>query len=409
MNFETHTLNNGIRIIHKKNNTPVSHLGLIINTGSRDELDNEQGIAHFIEHVIFKGTKKRKAFHILNSLDNVGGDINAFTSKEETCIYASFLNQYYSRSLELLSDICFNSIFPEKEIEKEKIVIYDEINEYKDAPSELIFDEFENLVFAGHPMGRYILGEKKTVKNISRNHILNFISENYATTHMVISSVGGIEFKKLVSYIEKYFGHYPLREKKRTRIPFQYAAQNSKTTKRSNHQTHVVIGSTAYSFNDEKHAPLALMNNILGGPGLNCRLSLNIREKLGFCYSIDSNYTPYSDTGLFTIYFATDYNSVEKVLNLIYKELDKLKNIKLGTLQLLRAKNQLKGQMAIANESKLSEMLSIGKSLLVYNKVDTLEDIYKKIDTITADNLLEVANEIFNYKNFSELIFKNIK
>jgi len=409
MSFETHTLSNGIRLIHNKSYSPISHIGILINTGTRDENENEQGMAHFIEHVIFKGTKKRKAFHILNSLDNVGGDINAYTTKEETCIFASFLNQYYPRALELLYDICFNSVFPEKEIEKEKDVIYDEINQYKDSPSELIFDEFENLIFDGHPMGRNILGAKQTIKKFKRSDIIRFLSNNYHTDQIVISSVGNIEMTKFIKLAEKYFATVDPSFRKNKRLPLNNYIPKIKIQKRNNHQSHTIIGTTAYNFNEDARTSLALLNNILGGPGLNCRLSMNIREKFGFCYSIDSNYMPYSDTGVFNIYYATDNNHVEKVKKLIYKELDKLKNVKLGTLQLLRAKNQLKGQMAIANESKLSEMLSIGKSLLVYNMVDTIEDVYKKIDCITSDTLLEVANDIFDENKFSILMFKNNK
>ncbi len=409
MSFETHTLSNGIRIIHNKTYSPISHIGILINTGTRDENENEQGMAHFIEHVIFKGTKKRKTFHILNSLDNVGGDINAYTTKEETCIFASFLNQYYPRALDLLSDICFNSVFPEKEIEKEKDVIYDEINQYKDSPSELIFDEFENLIFDGHPMGRNILGVKQTIKKFKRNDIIRFLSNNYHTDQIVISSVGNIEMKKLIKLVERFFALIEPNLRKNVRLPLNKYIPRIKILKRSNHQTHTIIGTTAYNFNDDARTTLALLNNILGGPGLNCRLNMNIREKFGFCYSIDSNYTPYSDTGVFNIYFATDNNHVEKVKKLIYKELDKLKDDKLGTLQLLRAKNQLKGQMAISNESRLNEMLSIGKSFLVYNKVDTIEDVYEQIDSISSDDLRDVARDIFDENKYSELIFKNSK
>lgn len=403
----THSLSNGIRLIHKHNDAPVSHVGLLINAGTRDEKPHEQGMAHFIEHVIFKGTHKRKAFHILNHLDNVGGDLNAYTAKEETCIYASFLNRYYERTLELLADICFNSIFPEKEIEKEKEVIFDEINQYKDAPSELIFDEFENMVFEGHPMGRFILGTKQTVKTFGKSAIEAFIHNNYNTDQIVISSVGSIHFDKLVKITEKLFGAQKSNIRQNPREPILDYKPKTIITRRKNHQSHVVIGTTAYSFNHDKHTALAMLNNILGGPGLNCRLNMNIREKLGYCYSIDSNYTPYSDTGVFNVYFATDRTTVEKVSALVYRELDRLKNEKLGTLQLLRAKNQLKGQMAIAAESKLSEMLSIGKSLLVYNKVDTLDLLYEKIDSITSEELMDVACDIFNTAHFSTLTYQN--
>jgi len=406
MCIDTYTLKNRIRLVHKKNNGPVSHLGILINTGTRDESEEEQGMAHFIEHVIFKGTKKRKAYHILNMLDNVGGDMNAYTTKEETCIYASFLNPYYTRSFDLLSDICFNSVFPEKEIEKEKEVIYDEISQCKDSPSELIFDEFENLIFKGHPLGKNILGNKQSIKRIKRKDIINFISNNYHTDEIVISSVGNIEFGKLCKLFEKYFSSIPQNFRIKEREAFKEYKTGELILRRNNHQSHVILGAPGYSYHDERHTLLSLLNNILGGTGFNCRLNMNIREKYGICYSIDSHYTTYSDTGLLNIYFATDNRSVDKVIKLIFKELNKLKEEPLGTLQLMRAKNQIKGQMAISNESKLSEMLFLGKSMLSYNKVDSIEDIYKKIDMITAEDLLSVANEIFDESRFSKIIFK---
>lgn len=407
MSFQTHTLPNGIRLIHRKTESPVSHMGILINTGTRDEQDDEQGMAHFIEHTLFKGTQKRKSYHILNHLENVGGEINAYTTKEETCIYASFLNPYYARTLDLLSDICFNSVFPEKEIEKEKEIIYDEINQYKDSPSDLIFDEFENLIFEGHPMGRDILGNKKCIKNFTREKIFSFLKNNYHTGEMVVSSVGQIEMDKLVRQFEKYFGNAGPNLRIQKRIPLPVYKPKDVIVKRKNHQAHIVIGTTAYSYHDEKRTALALLNNILGGPGLNCKLNMNIREKYGFCYSIDSNYTPYLDTGVFYIYYATDNAHIARVRKLIMYELNKLKENTLSDLQFKRACNQLKGQLAIANESKLGEMLSIGKSLLVYNKVDTLDDIYKKIDTVTPNDLKAIAREIFDEANFSTLIFQN--
>ncbi len=406
MSIERYTLANGIRLVHKQNNGPVSHLGLLINTGTRDESEREQGMAHFIEHVIFKGTKKRKAYHILNSLDNVGGDMNAYTTKEETCIYTSFLNPYYARSIDLLSDICFNSVFPEKEIEKEKEVIYDEISQCQDTPSELIFDEFENLIFKGHSLGRNILGLKQSIRKIKREDILRFIKKNYNTNEIVVSSVGNISFNKLIRYFERYFSDIPQNLRIKERDIFNTYEPKEFTQKRSNHQSHVILGTIAYGYNDERHNILALLNTILGGSGFNCRLNMNIREKYGICYSLDSHYTTYFDTGVINIYFATDNRSVDKVIQLIFKELDKLKNEPLGSLQLLRAKNMVKGQMALANESKLSEMLFLGKSILAYNKVDSIDDIYKKIDHITANDLQQTANEIFNESRFSRIIFK---
>jgi len=409
MAFQTHLLDNGIRLIHKKIQSPVSHFGVFINVGSRDEIPTQHGMAHFIEHVIFKGTTNRKAHHILNNLDNVGGDINAYTTKEDTCIYASFLNAYYQRAAELLSDICFNSIFPEKELEKEKEVIFDEINQYKDSPSEQIFDDFEDIIFANHALGKGILGTKQVLKKINRSDVLNFVKTHYTAQNIVLSSVGQIDFNKLMRIIEKYFSKVQNDAVSHTRTPFINYTPIQKTVKKSIHQVHAVLGQPSFGYNAKEKTAMALLNNVLGGPGLNCRLNMNIREKYGFCYSIDSNYLPYTDTGIFTIYFATDANHVEKVEHLIFKELAKLRNNKLGTLQLLRAKNQLKGQLAIANESKLNEMLSIGKSCLVYNKVDSLDTVYKKIDALTSEHIIDVANQMLNEKNLSKLMYKNTK
>jgi len=409
MHIEIYAPENGIRLIHKRIHSPVAHLGIIINAGSRHELPHEHGMAHFIEHVFFKGTHKRKAYHILNNLDNVGGDVNAYTTKEDTCIYASFLSQYYNRAAELLADICFNSTFPEKEIEKEKEVIYDEINQYKDNPSEDIFENFETLVFKKHPLGRTILGQPKTISKFGREDIHRFIERNYNTDNIVISSVGDIDMKKLTAIFNKYFTKAAPNFREETApIALSYMAAN-KSVKRKINQCHTIIGRPSYSYYDKNKTAMALLNNLLGGPGLNCRLNMNIREKFGFCYSIDSNYHPFTDTGLFTIYFATDLKHNGRAETLVMKELKKLKDFKLGTLQLLRAKNQLKGQLAIANESKLSEMLSLGKSLLVYNKVDSIEDAYGKIDTLTGSDLLEVANEMFDEKELSKLTYQSNK
>ncbi|MDD3876692.1 MAG: pitrilysin family protein [Bacteroidales bacterium] len=406
MEFETLELENGIRLVHKQISSPVAHLGVIINAGSKDELAHEHGMAHFIEHVIFKGTQKRKAYHILNNLDNVGGDINAYTTKEDTCIYASFLNQYYKRAAELISDICFNSVFPEKELPKEKEVIYDEINQYKDNPAEDIFENFESLIFKNHPLGKSILGQKKTISRFTREDIFKFIKNNYKTNQIVVSSVGNIGKKELVKIFKKHFSEVIPNCSENKLYPIEKYKPEIKLIKRAGSQCHTIIGSPSYSLYDKQKTSMSLLNNLLGGPGLNCRLNMNIREKFGFCYSIDSNYLPLADTGIFSVYFATDNKHNEKAEMLVLKELSKLRNEKLGTLQLLRAKNQLKGQIAISNESKLNEMLSIGKSLLVYNKIDSIEEVYNKIDKISAENLQDVANEMFDEKNLSKLTYQ---
>lgn len=405
MNYQYHTLSNGIRIIHKYVPNHVAHSGVIIDAGSRDELETENGIAHFIEHLIFKGTKNRKAYHILSRLENVGGELNAYTSKEETFVYASFLHQHYDRSLELFADIIFNSTFPEKEIAKEKDVVLDEINSYKDSPSELIFDEFEEVLYGDHPMGRCILGSPESVKNFTRQGVLDFMERNYRTEQMVISSVGNIKFEKLVLLAEKYFGSVIQGSTTGNRSSFINYKPQDLTEAKSNYQLHCVLGVPAYDLKNEKRTTLAMLNNILGGPGMNSRLNLGIREKYGYCYSVESQYVPYSDTGNFHIYLGTDNGYLEKSLKLVFKELKNLREKKLGTLQLHRAKQQIAGQLAISLESNLNEMLSIGKSRLFFDEVDTYQQISKKLDDLSAEALLDVANEIFIPENFSMLTY----
>lgn len=404
--YEIYTLANGIRVVHRRVSGKVAHCGLLINTGSRDEMEDEWGMAHFIEHVIFKGTTKRKSFHVLSRLENVGGDLNAYTTKEETCVHATFLNQYYDRTLELVSDIVFNSVFPFKELEKEKEVVIDEINSYQDSPSELIFDDFEDQMYHSYPIGKNILGSPELVRSFNKEKIQNFMSRAYNTDEMVISSVGDISFKKLVRIIEKYFGHIPANPRKFKRIvPFDYKISNN-IVERNTYQSHCIMGNLAYDAVDEKRMTLGMLTNILGGPGLNSRLNLNLREKHGLAYNVEANYSPYSDTGIFNIYFGCDKDDLNKCFSICNKEMNKMKNNKLGILQFRTAQQQLLGQMAISSENNENQMLSIAKSLILYNRVDTLDNIYKKIEKITANDLLNVANEIFEPSTMSTLIYK---
>ncbi len=406
MQYFTHTLSNGIRLVHKPVDSMVAHCGITINAGSRDELPAEQGMAHFIEHLIFKGTSKRRAYHILSHMENVGGEINAYTGKEDTCIYASFMHIHYARCLDLISDIVFHSSFPEKEIQKEKDVVIDEINSYKDNPGEQIFDDFDGLIFKNHPLGSNILGTPRHLKKFRKEHIINFLQKNYVTHEMVISSVGKIDFKKLIKLAERYFGHLPPSVKKNPRESLNGYDAETKLVKRRNHQVHCVMGSRAYSADNDKKTALVLLNNILGGPGLNSRLNMAVREKHGLCYNIESHYQPYTDTGLFSIYLGTDHGFIDKAVALVLRELERLREKRLGSLQLKRAKLQLQGQVAISFESNLNEMLSLGKSIILYNKIDTLEQINQKIEKVNAFELLEVASEIMNPARLSMLMFK---
>ncbi len=406
MQYFHHVLSNGIRLVHKPVASYVAHLGLTINAGSRDEESHEQGMAHFIEHLIFKGTHKRKAYHVLSHMENVGGEINAYTSKEDTCVYASFMNVHYARCMDLISDIVFHSVFPEREILKEKDVVMDEINSYKDNPGEQILDDFDEIIFKDHPLGANILGTPKHLKKFRRNGIFDFIQKNYITSEMVISSVGNIEFARLVKYAERYFGGFPQTYRAVPRKKFEMYQPESKYIKRRNHQVHCVIGNEAYNVDDKNKTTLVLLNNILGGPGLNSRLNMAVREKHGFCYIIESQYQPYSDTGLFSIYLGTDKYFLDKTLALVQKEMFLLREKRLGKLQLKRAKQQLQGQVAISFESNLHEMLSIGKSMLMYDKIDSIEQINEKIERITSSDLLEVANDIFEPSRLSMLVYK---
>ncbi len=404
--YLTHTFPNGIRIIHQYTDSPVGHLGVLINAGSRDEKEHEHGLAHFIEHSVFKGTKKRRAYHVLSRIEGVGGELNAYTTKEETVLYSTFLSEYYERVAELLSDILFCSTYPEKELNREKEVVIEEINSYKDSPSELIFDEFEELVFDGHPIARNILGTKKHLRAFSRDAIFSFIENNYHTDQMVISSVGNIDFSKLVRMLEKHFGHVPEKLRKGQRIQFENYIPQKRIIEKDTFQAHCIIGNEAFDFKHPNRLAMVLLNNMLGGQALNSRLNLALRERRGMAYNVESGYTAYSDTGLFNVYFGTDRENLDQALNLVQKEFDLFRNKKLGAVQLSRAKKQLIGQIAISTESRDDLMLTIGKSYLLYNKVDPLRVVFKKIEEITAEEIFDVANRIFDKNQLSTLIYK---
>lgn len=406
MDLLLHTLDNGIRLVHHRIPGLVAHCGLIINIGSRDETDQELGIAHFIEHMLFKGTKRRKAYHILSRLEDVGGELNAYTTKEETAIHASFLKQDYERAIELISDITFNSVFPEKEIEKEKDVVIEEINSYLDNPSELIFDDFEELIFSNQPIGRNILGTPESVRAYSQKKISDFISKNYNTREMVFCSVGNITEEKILKLFKTHFADIVTSNKEVRSYKTWIYKPVSLTKKKDTFQNHCIIGNIAYDLNDERRMGMFLLNNILGGLGLNSRLNLSLREKNGLAYNVESSYNPYCDTGIFSIYFGTDAQYLNKSIALALAELKKLRTSKLGTIQLSKAKNQIKGYLAREYENHESLMLSLGKSLLVFNKIDSIEFICNKIDGITASELLETANDIFDPSKLSTLIYK---
>jgi len=379
---------------------------MIINAGSRDELGGEHGIAHFIEHMLFKGTAKRRAYHVLSRLEDVGGELNAYTTKEETTVFASIMREHYTRAIELISDIVFNSSFPAAEIEKEKEVVIEEIKSYLDSPAEYIFDEFDELAFKNQPIGRNILGEQKTVKHISRKKLLEFISRNYSTDQMIFCSVGKISAKEVIRLFEKHFSKIPAHTcDKRKASEYCYSPGYTEK-KKDTFQNHCIIGNVAYDLHSERRMGLFILNNILGGQGLNSRLNLSLREKKGYAYNVESMYNPYTDTGLFTIYFGTDSRNLEKSINLTHKELEKLRREPLGTVQLSRARNQIKGYLLRSYDNHENMMLSLGKSLLVFDRIESIEEIFKKIDSVTSAELMETAGNIFNQSSLSTLVYK---
>lgn len=404
--YQYHTLKNGIRIVFRANDSMVTHSGVYINVGSRDELGADEGMAHFIEHSIFKGTTHRKAYHILNRIDGVGGELNAFTTKEETCIYASTLSIYLDRCLELFADLLFHSTFPEKEIEKEKDVVLEEIKSYKDLPADLIYDDFEEYIFEGHPLAHNILGSKKNVRKFNTKKIRSFMDRYYTTDRMVIAVVGKADFKKVVQLCERYFGDYERKPSAVDRsVPPQYHTFDT-TLNLHTHQLHAMVGCAACNCFDENKVAFTVLNNILGGPAMNSRLNVAIREKYGFCYTIESQYTPFSDAGLFYIYAGIDEDARDQFLELVHKELRSLCRVPLTTVQLHNAKQQLIGQIAINNEVALNEMQAIGKSYMVYDHVDTLEEMSRDIESVTANEICEVANRYLNTPTISFLFYK---
>lgn len=405
MVINTLELKNGIRLVHVNDSSKVAHCGILLNTGSRDEDVNEHGMAHFIEHLLFKGTKKRNSFEIINRIENEGGEINAYTSKENTCIYSAFLASDYELAIELMSDVVFNSTFPASEVKKEKEVVIDEINSYKDNPSEQILDDFEDLVFKGNSIGRNILGTKKSLMKQKTKNLLHFIKTKYNTNQIVISSIGNIDFAVLENIVEKYLGCIPTNQRNFERkIIKSYTSRDIKKNVKT-YQSHCVLGGLAYPSLHAKRAGFVLLNHILGGSCLSSRLNIALREKKGIAYNIESIYNTYSDIGIFSIYFGTDKKNISQSIDIIHKEIKLLKQKKLTTSQLSIAKKQLIGQILIASENKENYMLSIGKSLLMQNKVITLEELIKKYEQLESSELLAIANEIYDITSFSNLIF----
>lgn len=406
MDYITHTLSNGLRLVHLPVNSPVSYCGFAVNAGTRDENANEFGLAHFVEHMIFKGTEKRKAWHILNRMENVGGELNAYTTKEETFVYSIFMEDDFGRAFDLLSDLVYHSQFPRQEIDKEVDVILDEINSYEDNPSELIFDEFENILYKGHALGHNILGDEQFLLQFNSDSGRSFMKRFYAPENMVFFSMGRKDFKRIVRMAEAVLGNISFSMAARERKVPELIEASFHQVHRDTHQAHVLIGGRAYSMHDEKRVPLFLLNNILGGPGMNSRLNVSLREKHGLAYSVESNITSYTDTGLASIYFGTDPKNREKAMRLVHKELARIRDVKLTTSQMAAAKKQVMGQLGVASDNREGLFLALGKSFLHYNRYDSLPEIFEQIEKLTAEQILEVANEVFAPDKLFTLIYE---
>lgn len=406
MHCNQYTLPNGLRIIHEPTLSKVSYCGFAIDAGTRDEAENEQGMAHFVEHLIFKGTEKRKAWHILNRMENVGGDLNAYTNKEETVVYAAFLTEHLGRAIELLGDIVFHSTFPQHEIEKETEVIIDEIQSYEDTPSELIFDDFEDMIFRNHPLGRNILGKPELLRSFRTEDVLSFTRRYYQPSNMVFFVQGQYDFKKIVRMAEKYLADIPTVEVDNRRTPPPLYVPEHLTIPKDTHQAHVMVGSRGYNAYDDKRTALYLLNNILGGPGMNSKLNVSLRERRGLVYTVESNLTSYTDTGAFCIYFGTDIEDMDTCLKLTYKELKRMRDVKMTSSQLAAAKKQLIGQIGVASDNFENNALGMAKSYLHYHKYESSELVFQRIEALTAEQLLEVANEMFAEEYLSTLIYR---
>ncbi|MBB3187052.1 M16 family metallopeptidase [Microbacter margulisiae] len=405
MQYFTHTLSNGLRLVHLPDNSPVSYCGFAINAGTRDELSSQHGIAHFIEHMLFKGTKHRKAWHILNSMETEGGELNAYTTKEETFVYAVFLETAIEKAVDLLADMVGNSIFPQKEMGKESDIILDEIESYNDSPSELIFDEFEQLLFDSYPIGRNILGSPESISTFTQSDLVTFHTAHYHSERMVFFSFGKTDFQKIIRLGEKYLTAIPVSTKPYIRTPPQVYIPKNEVFHKETHQEHYILGNRAYSLSHPNRTAFYLLNNILGGPGMNSLLNLSLRERSGLVYQIESNYTPYTDTGTFTIYYGTDPKNHKKCHALVYKELDKLKDKPLSEKSLVKAKHQLMGQLAIASENKESIALSFGRSLLQMGTFESLNDIMTNLQHVTVFDLQKLAQEIFDDNQLTSLLY----
>ncbi|WP_302603804.1 pitrilysin family protein [uncultured Alistipes sp.] len=404
MEFYTYTLPNGIRGIHRQVRSTVTHCALVIGAGSRDEHPGQYGLAHLTEHAFFKGTERRRAWQVNCRLENLGGELNAFTTKEETTIHATTLRGDFAKAAELIADIAFRSTFPEREIEREKEVIADEINTYKDSPAEMLYDTFEDMLFEGSELGHNILGRKAALMRYDGAAIRAFTARTHTTDRMVFSSIGNFSPKTAEATALRYFG-----EQAATTRGFERAAPPAvkpfeKTVTKHTHQTHCIIGNRACGIEETKRLPLALLVNVLGGPSANSLLNVEVREKHGLSYNIEANYIPYGDSGLVAIYFSSEHANEAQCAELVERQLQRLRTTPLTGRQLSMAKKQFIAQLAISGESNENYMLSAGKSLLTHDEIDTMEEVYAKIGALTAAQLTEAAEEVFT--KMSRLTYK---
>jgi len=400
------TLKNGIRIVHKQlTHSKITHCGFILDIGSRDEMPSQQGLAHFWEHMAFKGTKKRRSYQIINKLDALGGELNAYTTKENICFYASVQDKHTEKAIDILSDITFNSVFPENQIEKERNIILEEMSLYKDAPEDAIQDDFDHLIFSDHALGNNILGTKESVLSFRQTDFFYFIQKNLNTEKLIFSSVSSLPFSKVVKLVEKYIADIPHQNLEKKRNYFTNYIAKTRLEKKHIQQAHCALGSIAYGYKDKKRRPFSLLVNLLGGPAMNSRLNISLREKFGYVYAIDANYAAFHDVGMLSIFFGTEKKQLHASVDLVLKELKKLRTKPLGSGQLHKAKEQYIGQMAMSEENNVSLMLALGKSLLIHDKIETFDEIVKKIRNISSNELFEVGTEMFDENKLSFLYF----
>ena len=393
--FETYILPNGIKGIHRRTKSSIAHCALVVNAGTRDERDGEHGLAHFAEHAFFKGTEHRKAYQVNCRLENRGGELNAYTTKEDTTIHATTLRSDFAKAAELISDVAFHSTFPEHELQREREVIIDEINTYKDSPVDMIFDTFEDMIFEGSELGHNILGTKASLARHNSQSIKRFISRTHTTDQMVFSTIGNFSLAKVKSVAEQYFGLHAATKREFSRSKPTMVEPFERVVNKHTHQTHCIIGARAYDIHAERRLPLSLLINILGGPSANSRLNVVLREKNGLSYNTEATYTPYNDSGMVAIYFSSDHHKAAHCRELIDRELRALRSEPLSARRLAMIKRQFLAQMAISMENNEGYMLGAGKSYLVHDEIDTLEEVYRKVSAVKAEQIMEVAEEIF--------------